>query len=144
VVTLDLSEFDVGRIHTGAPVRISVDALGGQELGGHVRDIASGGVDTGGVVNFPVIISLNSHHRLRPGMSVSARVIVSQRRDVVRIPLAAVADKDGRPSVIVRDRSGAVRRRSVELGLRGAEFVEVRSGLHAGERVVVPSGGGGA
>jgi RND family efflux transporter MFP subunit len=144
VVTLDLSEFDVGRIHTGAPVRISVDALGGQELGGHVRDIASGGVDTGGVVNFPVIISLNSHHRLRPGMSVSARVIVSRRRDVVRIPLAAVAGKDGRPSVMVRDRGGAVRQRSVELGLRGAEFVEVRSGLRAGERVVVPSGGGGA
>ena len=141
VVMLDLSEFDVGRIHPGAPVRVSVDALGGREFGGHVRDIASGGIDSGGVVNFPVMISLNSHHRLRPGMSVSARVIVSRRRDVVRIPLAAVAHKAGRPTVTVRTRSGAVRRRAVVLGLSGAEFVEVHSGLRAGERVVIRSAG---
>jgi RND family efflux transporter MFP subunit len=142
VVALDLSEFDVGRIRAGAPVRVSVDALGGQEYGGHVRDIASGGVDSGGIVNFPVIISLNSHARLRPGMSVSARVIVSRREHVVRIPLAAVDHTTDQPSVTVRGASGVVRR-PVELGLSGAQFVEVRSGLRAGERVVLPGGGGG-
>ena len=144
VVALDLSEFDVGRIRAGAPVRVSVDALGGREFGGHVRDIASGGIDSGGIVNFPVIVSLNSHRRLRPGMSVSARVIVSRRQDVVRIPLAAVDHTADRPSVMVRGPSGALRRRPVELGLSGAELVEVRSGLRAGERVVIPGGGGGA
>jgi len=59
----------------------------------------------------------------------------------VRIPLAAVADKAGRPTVTVRTRSGAVRRRAVVLGLSGAEFVEVHSGLRAGERVVIRSAG---
>ena len=107
-----------------------------------MRDIASGGVGNGGVVNFGVIISLNSHRKLRPGMSVSARVIVSRRQDVVRIPLAAVAHKEDRPSVMVRTRSGVVARRAIELGLSGAEFVEVRSGLRAGEHVVMPSSGG--
>ncbi|MCW3016032.1 MAG: hlyD1, partial [Solirubrobacterales bacterium] len=142
VVTLDLSEFDVGRIGAGAPVYVSVDALGGQAVGGHVRDVAAGGVASGGVVNFPVIVSLNSHRRLRPGMSVSARVIVARRRDVVRIPVAAVVHRDARPSVTVRARSGALDRRPVRLGLSGTQFVEVRSGLRAGERVVMPSGGG--
>lgn len=144
VVTLDLSEFDVARIRVGGPVRVGVDALGGREFGGHVLDIASGGVATGGVVNFPVIIALNSQRRLRPGMSVSARVIVSQRKDVVRIPLTAVAHKQSRPTVIVRASSGADRQRPVKLGLSGAEFVEVRSGLRAGERVVVPGAKGEA
>jgi RND family efflux transporter MFP subunit len=141
VVALDLSEFDVGRVRAGAPVRVSADALGGQEFGGHVRDVASGGVTSGGVVNFPVIISLNSHRRLRPGMSVSARVIVARRTDVVRIPLAAVAHKEARPAVTVRRRDGTLERRGVKLGLSGSEFVEVRSGLQAGERVVLPSTG---
>jgi multidrug efflux pump subunit AcrA (membrane-fusion protein) len=144
VVALDLSEFDVGRIRVGAPVRVSADALGGREFGGRVRDVASSGVASGGVVNFPAIIALRSHRRLRPGMSVSARVIVSRRRDVVRIPLAAVADRADRPSVTVRSPSGALRRRAVELGLAGAQFVEVRSGLRAGELVVMPAAGAGA
>ncbi|HEX8159139.1 MAG TPA: efflux RND transporter periplasmic adaptor subunit, partial [Solirubrobacteraceae bacterium] len=138
VVALDLSEFDVGRVRVGAPVRVSADALGGREFGGHVRDIASEGVASGGVVNFPVIISLNSHRRLRPGMSVSARVIISRHRGVVRVPLAAVAHKEDRPSVTVRSASGALERRPVKLGLSGAEFVEIHSGLRAGERVVMP------
>jgi RND family efflux transporter MFP subunit len=142
VVALDLSEFDVGRTRVGATVRVSADALGGQEFGGHVRDVASGGVASGGVVNFPVIISLSSHRRLRPGMSVSARVIVSRRRNVVRVPLAAISRKGDRPGVTVRSASGALQRRPVKLGLSGAELVEVRSGLRAGERVVVPTAGG--
>jgi multidrug efflux pump subunit AcrA (membrane-fusion protein) len=144
VVAVDLSEFDVGRVRAGAPVRVSADALGGQEFGGHVRDIASAGVATGGVVNFPVIVSLNSHHLLRPGMSVGARVIVARRRGVVRIPLAAVHHAQDSPTVTVRSPSGGLRRRAVVLGLSGSEFVEVRSGLRAGERIALPASTAGA
>jgi macrolide-specific efflux system membrane fusion protein len=94
-------------------------------------------------VNFPVILGLRSHDGLRPGMSVSARVIVRRARDVVRIPQQAVVDRGGGSSVTVRTASGALRPRPVELGLAGATFVEVRSGLRAGERILVPQGGGG-
>jgi RND family efflux transporter MFP subunit len=142
VVTLDLSEFDVGRTRVGAPSLIKVEALGGRIYGGHVVDVALSGVENGGVVNFPVIIGLNSRGRLRPGMSVSARIIVSRRRGVVRVPVAAVNDQGDRPTVMVRDPSGALRKRVVEVGLAGATYVEVRSGLRAGERVLVAAGGG--
>jgi RND family efflux transporter MFP subunit len=142
VVTLDLSEFDVGRTRVGVPSLIKVEALGGKIYGGHVVDVALSGVENGGVVNFPVIIGLNSRGRLRPGMSVSARIIVSQRRGVVRVPVAAVNDQGDSPTVMVRDRSGALRKRVVEVGLAGATYVEVRSGLRAGERVLVAAGGG--
>jgi multidrug efflux pump subunit AcrA (membrane-fusion protein) len=37
--------------------------------------------------------------------------------------------------------SGSLINRPVELGLRGATYVEVRSGLREGDRVLVPSGG---
>jgi RND family efflux transporter MFP subunit len=141
VVTLDLSEFDVGRTRVGAVARISVDALGGREFGGHVIDVALSGTEAGGVVNFPVIIALNSRGRLRPGMSVSARIVVASHPDVVRIPLDAVIDQGDRTIVTVKAPTGAVARRPVELGLAGTQFVEVRSGLRAGERVLVPSGG---
>jgi RND family efflux transporter MFP subunit len=143
VVTVDLSEFDVSRTRVGLPALVSADALGGRQFGAQVLDVAAGGVDTGGVVNFPVILGLRSHDGLRPGMSVSARVIVRRRRDVVRIPQQAVVDRGGGSTVTVRAASGALRTRPVELGLAGATFVEVRSGLRAGERILVPQGGGG-
>jgi RND family efflux transporter MFP subunit len=141
VVTLDLSEFDVGRTRIGAPARISADALGGRQFDGHVLDVASTGTDTGGVVNFPVTIALDAGSPLRPGMSVSARIVVASRHGVVRVPLAAVADRDAEPNVMVRDRTGALRRRPVDVGLAGGQSVEVRSGLKPGERVFVPGAG---
>jgi HlyD family secretion protein len=140
VVALDLSEFDVGRIRVGAPARISAEALGGAQFGGRVVDIALSGNETGGVVNYPVTIALNRPGRLRPAMSVSTRIVVARNAGVVRIPLAAV-DRAGRPSVLVRTGPGRFARRPVTLGLAGAEFVEVRSGLRAGERVLVPTRG---
>jgi multidrug efflux pump subunit AcrA (membrane-fusion protein) len=142
VVTLDLSEFDVSRTRTGALAHITVDALGGREFGGHVLDVALSGNENGGVVNFPVTIALGpkSHGRLRPGMSVRARIVVMSRDRVVRIPLAAVSDRGNHPSVLVRGRSGAFTKRSVKLGLAGTEVVEVLSGLRTGERVLIPSG----
>jgi macrolide-specific efflux system membrane fusion protein len=136
VVALDLSEFDVGRTRVGAPALVSVDALGAKRFGGHVVDVALTGADTGGVVNFPVIVALKAGGRLRPGMSASVRVIVRRARDVVRVPLAAIVDG----GVMVRTASGTLRRRDVRLGLRGAQFVEVRAGLRPGERVLLPAG----
>ncbi|HKB49833.1 MAG TPA: hypothetical protein VKC63_00195 [Solirubrobacterales bacterium] len=62
------------------------------------------------------------------------------RRNVVRIPSAAVGGGN-RPAVMVREPSGKLARSRVELGLEGPKMVEVRSGLRAGERVLVPAGG---
>jgi RND family efflux transporter MFP subunit len=140
VVTLDLSEFDVGRIRMGAPARVSVDALGGRRYTGSVLDIALSGVESGGVVNFPVIVDLDSGRALRPGMSVSAQIVVASRPHVVRVPVDAVRDRADHPTVMVRSASGKLVPRPVELGLTGGRHVEVRSGLQGGERVLAATG----
>jgi RND family efflux transporter MFP subunit len=141
VVTLDLSEYDVSRTRVGAPARVRVDALGGRRVAGHVLDVALSGTETGGVVSFPVIVALNARGRLRPGMSVSVRIVVGSRRAVVRIPVAAVSEGDT-TTVMVREPAGTFRPRTIELGLTGARFVEVRSGLRAGERILASAPAG--
>lgn len=144
VVSLDLSEFDVGQIRVGAPARISVDALGGKEYDGRVIDVSPSGNAVGGVVNFPVIIALDSaggsgqRTGPLPGMSVSAKVITKSRPNVVRVPVGAVSEGD-QPEIMVQGPSGAVTSRPVEVGLSSPDFVEITSGLKAGERVVVPA-----
>jgi RND family efflux transporter MFP subunit len=140
VVSLNLTEFDVSRTRVGALARISADALGGEPYVGDVADVALSGGNRGGVVTFPVIVSIDDSEGLRPGMSVSVRVVVARHSNVVRVPLDAIEDREGKEATLsVRTGSGETKERTVTLGLIGARFAEVRDGLRAGEKVVIPS-----
>jgi HlyD family secretion protein len=141
VVSLDLSEFDVGRTRVGARARVNVDSLGGRSFRGRVVDVALSGSDNGSIVNFPITIAVRAPKDLRPGMSVSARVIVREQRGVVRVPLAAIKRVGANSTVTVRKRPGVLERRVVKLGLAGTHSVEVRSGLRPGESIFVPTSG---
>ena len=140
VVNVALTEFDVSRTRIGSATRIGADALGGRQFTGEVIDVALTGTDSGGVVTFPVIMSIDESTGLRPGMSVSARVVTASVADAVRLPLEAIEDREGRKATVsVRTRSGDVEEREVRLGLVGGAYAEVRSGLRAGEKVVLPA-----
>jgi HlyD family secretion protein len=141
VVSVNLTEFDVGKTQVGADARISADALGGRPYAGSVVDVALSGGDSGGVVTFPVIVSVGEAEDLRPGMSVSVRVVVARQTDVVRLPLDAIADRKGKKAtVVVQTASGKLVERDVELGLVGPSYAEARAGLDAGDKVVIETG----
>ena len=146
-VSVDLSEFDVAQVKLGMKAVVSVDALGGKSFPGKVLFAALTGNDTGGVVTFPVRVSLAHAAGLRPGMNVSVRIIVAARRDVVQVPLEAVSrDEEDRPFATVVDESGETATRRLVLGLANNKSVEVVKGLKAGEQVElaeVPEEGGG-
>jgi multidrug efflux pump subunit AcrA (membrane-fusion protein) len=143
---VDLSEFDVARVKRGMKSVVRVDALGGKSLPAKVLFTAFKGNDNNGVVTFPVRVSLRRAGAVRPGMSVSVRIIVAQRRKVVKVPLEAVTrDDEDRSIVSVMGASGEPSIRKVTLGLANNDSVEIVKGLKAGARVVLPEtqGGGG-
>jgi multidrug efflux pump subunit AcrA (membrane-fusion protein) len=146
-VSVDLSEFDVAQVKLGMRAVVSVDALGGKSFPGKVLFAALTGNDTGGVVTFPVRVSLARAAGLRPGMNVSVRIIVAQRSDVVQVPLEAVSrDEEDRPFATVLDESGETATRRLVLGLANNKSVEVVKGLRPGEQVELaeaPEEGGG-
>jgi len=141
-VDVDLSEFDVAQVRRGQPAIVSVDALGGKRYPGTVLFVALTGVENGGVVTFPVRIGLGRVAGVKPGMNVSVRIAVAKRFGVVHVPLEAVAQDAGEATVTVVDEAGAESVRPVELGLADNKIVEIRSGLKAGERVLLAAGGG--
>jgi RND family efflux transporter MFP subunit len=144
-VQVDLSEFDVAQVRQGMKAVARVDALGGKPFPAKVLFAALTGSDNGGVVTFPVRVSLGHAAALRPGMNVSVRIIVAERRKVVRVPLEALSrDDEDRPTVEVIDASGETSTRSVALGLANNDSVEIVKGLKAGERVVLPESQGGS
>jgi membrane fusion protein (multidrug efflux system) len=78
----------------------------------------------------------NPARDLKPGMFVEASLATGVRTDAVVIPEDAILPLEGATYVWVVAEDKAARR-AVELGVRTPGFVEVRSGLEAGEVVVV-------
>lgn len=72
----------------------------------------------------------------RPGTFVTAEIETAREQVKVRLPRAAFQDVNGQRTVFVRTRDG-FEARSVTTGRSDDDFVEVTSGLSAGEEVVV-------
>jgi multidrug efflux pump subunit AcrA (membrane-fusion protein) len=84
------------------------------------------------------IVLPNPGLRLRPGMFVEVRLAVEVAADAVLVPDLAVLRSGERDTVFVALPGGAFEPRTVTLGARtAANDYEVRSGLAAGERIVV-------
>jgi RND family efflux transporter MFP subunit len=138
-VSVDLSEFDVAQVEEGMKAIVSVDALGGDSFPGEVTLVAFTGSDNGGIVTFPVLVSIVDSEDLKPGMNTSVRIIVAQKQNAIRVPLEAVTtDDEDRSFVTILDAAGQEVQRKVETGLESNKLIEIVDGLSHGTRVVLP------
>lgn len=72
----------------------------------------------------------------RPGMSAVAHLAVAEATGALAVPASAILRLDGQ-DVVWAVRDGRAARTEVTLGVQGPELVEIRSGLRAGDRIVV-------
>ncbi|MCY2952743.1 MAG: hypothetical protein NTU53_12340 [Planctomycetota bacterium] len=79
------------------------------------------------------ILSIGADPRVVPGMKASVRIEVARLKDVLLLPVSAVAD--GKVSVKAKD--GSFEKRDVVLGKSDGQQVEVSSGLSVGEEVLL-------
>jgi HlyD family secretion protein len=84
-----VSEADVGGVEEGQPVNFTVEAFT-RQFRGQVRQVRYAPVTNQNVVTYTAIVEVdNADLKLRPGMTATASIIVSQKKDVFRIPNAA-------------------------------------------------------
>lgn len=123
-------------LRVGAPVEITVQGYPGVRFRGRVTRIAPA-VDPA-TRQVPIVVELaNPEGRLAAGLFAEGRVL-TQARSAPVIPLAAVDESGGTPSVL-RVRGGRTERVTVTLGVRddATERVEVVRGLAPGDTVLV-------
>ncbi len=134
--TVAFSESDITKVKVGQPATVTLDALSGVELAGHVSSISTLGTDNDGVVSYDATLTLDQRNSsVRPGMSASAAVITSQAQGVT-LPNSAVTGS-GSLSTVDLLKGGEAVSTPVVVGLKGDSRTQVVSGLKAGQQVVV-------
>lgn len=141
----EVDETDIFLVQPGITASVELDAAPGARYSATVKtvDVLPTASSRGGV-SYRVRLELGPGQATdgtaaptpRPGMSAVAHLAVRQASGVVTVPAAAIVSNAGRDAVwrVVSGRAELV---AVELGIQGADVVEVRSGLVAGDRIVV-------
>jgi macrolide-specific efflux system membrane fusion protein len=136
-LTVPFSESDIGRVKVGQPATVTINALPDEELGARVDSIATLPTSNGGVVSYDVTFRLEqSAPGARPGMTATARVVVSQASGAIDVPSAAVSGRGGASTVTLARGSRRVVQ-PVVTGVVGDSTTQVLSGLKAGDQVAI-------
>lgn len=145
-IDTNVAEADIGGVQVGQLVRFTVDAHPSKEFQGTVKQIRLNPKIEQNVVTYNVVVAVdNSERLLMPGMTANVRIVVAERKDVLRVPNSALrfrpadADSDGEKSsrkrkekrnsnTVYRLERGQPVAVTIEPGITDQRFTEVRSG----------------
>ena len=185
VVTCEVKvdETDITNVKDGQPADVTIDALPGKTFKGHVTEVGQQAIlrstgqaattqttaNTQEARDFKVVVTLdNPPAGLRPGLSATAKIQTAQRKNILTIPIQALAvrtqkdlddAKAGRESSVTlaapkpselaaakTDIQGVfvVHGRKadfvpVQTGITGVTDIEITSGLKDGDQIVTGS-----
>jgi HlyD family secretion protein len=147
-----VAEADVGGVKVGQPVHFTVDAFPERTFPGTVKQIRLNSQVLQNVVTYNVVIDVdNAEEILLPGMTAFVSIEVAERKDVLKLPLAALRFKPseepkkgpGRKSpagekTVYRPQNGGIAQEKVQVGILDGKFAELLSGnLREGDKLVV-------
>ena len=159
-VDTNVSESDIGGIHSGLDATFSVEAFPDQTFHGTVSQVRQAPQTVQNVVTYDVVVSAdNPGDRLKPGMTATVKIITEKRQNVLRIPDQAlrytpggiagtsgssgdraqpVGDAEGASGSVWVLRDGRPVRVPVTIGIDDDSFAEVLKGdLHPRDQVIV-------
>ena len=154
-VNTSVDEADIGRVEVGQEVTFTVDAYPSEVFKGRVSQIRNAPQVVQNVVTYDVIIEVeNLDLKLKPGMTANVSIVVAKKRNVLRIPNAALRfrpygeEKESRQSLKIE--RGAQNRVwalladaklksvHVKLGVNNVRYYELTEGdLKEGDNLVV-------
>ena len=161
-VQADIDEADIGKVKDGQRVEFTVDAYTETIFNGVVSEVRIQPVITSNVVTYTVIINApNPDKKLMPGMTASIRVFTDEMQGALTVPGKALRFTPD-PGVLanylsshaasgIRSAPASVKApagvwiksgdqihpAAVETGLDNGSLVEIKSGLQAGDEVIL-------
>lgn len=133
-----MDEVDAPKIRAGQAARISLDALPGKALAGHVKRVAPYVVAVEKQARtVDVEVSLDNAEdgkKLLVGYSADVEVVLDSHENALRVPTSTLLD--GNKVLIYQAGTQKLEERSIKAGITNWEFTEVLDGLKQGDRIV--------
>lgn len=141
-VNVKIHESSIKKVEKGQKAEVRLDAFPDQQLTGEVVKV-SVVPDSGSrwmnpdIKLYPTKVSIDGvYDWLKPGMSAEVEIIIDDIKDTLYVPLQAVNATNGDKVCYVRN-GGEPERRIVETGQFNNEYIQILSGLKAGEQVLL-------
>jgi len=139
-----VSEVDIDRIIKNMPVKISSSAFPNIKLTGYVSAVSSQATqnsDNSGLSMFSVSVDIpklseEAMKVIRVGMTAKFEIDIPLKKSIM-LPVEAVFQKNGMPTVTIVDKNGVKKDVSVITGITTPTSVVISSGVNAGDQVVV-------
>ncbi|WP_321371320.1 efflux RND transporter periplasmic adaptor subunit [uncultured Draconibacterium sp.] len=134
-----VKEIDISKINVGDKVRVSFDALEGVIIDGNIKSIARVGEDHKDfdMKVFKVIIHLDeSNEGLKPAMSSNNAIILADEQEALYVPINAIIKENGENFVYLRKHNNK-EKTLVTVGFENEEFIQIKSGLKEGDKVIL-------
>ena len=147
-----VAEADIGKIQVGQPVEFTVDAYPDSPFQGKVSEIRNAPINVQNVVTYDVVVKVeNPELKLKPGMTANVSIIVSSKKDVLRISNTAlrfrpptekkdVTAKKGKGSGVWVLEDKKPKRIAITTGISDGTYTELLSGeIREGQEMIVES-----
>ena len=134
-VVAEVAEQDIGSVKAGSVAQVNLAAYPDKHFKGKVDFIYPTLNMATRTVQVRVELA-NPNGLLKPAMFANVELAVSHGGKVVTVPTSAVIDSGIKQIALVRLAEGRFEPRTVKLGLRSENYVEVLEGIAEGEQVV--------
>ncbi len=138
----NVDESEVGQLREGMPLEITVGALDDVRFQGKLEYISPKGLDNEGTIECEIRagVRLDPAHFVRANYSANAQIILSERRDVLRVSESWLQfDEQQRVFVELQLAPQQIEKRYLKLGLTDGIFAEVLEGVELGATILVPT-----
>jgi len=139
-VKTQVNEVDISKLAVGQEVRIRLDAFEGPVFPGTVSDVATLGrrkSEGSDVKVFEVNVLIDTTATiLKPGMTASCEIVVSELEDTLTLPIDAVF-REGEETLVHRAKGSGWDAIPVELGARSENHAVVVSGVEEGDALAL-------
>ncbi|MGZ8252373.1 MAG: efflux RND transporter periplasmic adaptor subunit [Methylophilaceae bacterium] len=133
-----MDEVDAPKILVGQTARVSLDALPGKPLPGHVKRVAPYVVAVEKQARtVDVEVSLDNaedNKKLLVGYSADVEIVLDSHDSVLRVPTSTLIE--GNKVLIYRPDTKKLEERTIKTGITNWEYTEVLDGLKEGDRIV--------
>ncbi len=136
-----IDETEVGRVHVGMPIKLSVGAIEGQKFDATLEYISPKGVEENGAILFEIKAAARIPDTvvIRAGYSSNAEIVLSKVEKVLTIPESTITFSNDSSFVYLLkdsvDHKQNFDKKYIKIGLSDGIKVEVKDGLKKGDKI---------